>query len=208
MRHLLAVLATLVLAQCASHEDNRFRVGSSPRAYVIIGVAESAANTAESYRLLWRRLDENGRFMSLGMGGDANSFEPHTNARSSIRIRGIPGEFEMQEIDPGVYALDSVFAVLRGEHVNYFANGVVQGADRPSFEVGPGEAIYLGIWETNLNEVNAVVRPWRLDPADMIAVMRAARDPIIGAPVLRETKPRDVACTPHRMSNITQRQIC
>lgn len=206
MRHFLAILATLALAQCASHEDERFRVGESPRAYVIIGVAESAANTAESYRMLWRRLDEGGRFIADYNG--RNSFEPHTNSRSSLRIHGIPGEFEMVEIDPGTYALDSVFATLSEHSVTYFANGVIQGPSRPSFDVGPGEAVYLGIWQLTLDDTTAVARPWRLNEADLRAVMREANDPIIGAPVPRETKPRDVACAAHRLNTITQRQVC
>jgi hypothetical protein len=206
MRHLLAILAMLVLAQCASKEDDRFRVGESPRAYVIIGVAESASNTVEAYRMLWRQVGADGRF--IPNYNRRTSFEPLTNSRSSIRIRGIPGEFEMYEVDPGTYGLDSVFATLSERNVVYFANGVIQGPERPTFNVGPGEAVYLGIWEMTLNETTAVGRPWRLDEGDMRAVMRAARDPIIGAPVLREAAPRDVPCAAHRLNNITQRQVC
>lgn len=206
MRHLLAILATLVLAQCANKEDDRFRVGESPRAYVIIGVAESASNTAESYRMLWRQVGDNGHFIANYNG--RNSFEPLTNSRSSTRVQGIPGEFEMFEVDPGVYALDSVFATLSERNVVYFANGVVQGPARPSFEVRPGDAVYLGIWQLTLNEVVAVGRPWRLDEADLRAVMRAARDPIIGAPVVRDAPMRDVPCAAHRLNTITQRQVC
>jgi len=206
MRHFLAILTTLAVAQCATHEDNRFRVGASPQAYVIIGVAESAANTAESYRMLWRRLDENGRFIANYDGH--TSFEPHTNARSSTRVAGIPGEFEMVEIDPGTYALDSVFATLNDRNVTYFANGIISDPPRPTFDVAPGEAVYLGIWQLTLQDTTAVAHPWRLDDADLRAVMREAGDPIVGVPVSRETKPRDVPCAPHRLNSITQRQVC
>ena len=30
-----------------------------------------------------------------------------------MRVRGIPGEFTHAEVEPGIYALDSVFALIR-----------------------------------------------------------------------------------------------
>jgi hypothetical protein len=204
MRLFLAMVGVLLVAQCATPEDKRFRVGASPRAFVIIGIAESGANTSPRYTMLWRRLDATGGFTRFD---DDNNFEAHTQSSGSVRVRGIPGEFAMAEVEPGVYALDSVFGVIRGDRINYSANGVIVGPERPAFEVRPGEAVYLGIWEVNLEEVTAVTRPWRLDQADVYAALRQA-DPIIGIPSMRETHTRAVPCTPHQLYLRSQRQVC
>jgi hypothetical protein len=204
MRILLAMLAALTLTQCASSEDERFRVGASPRSFVIIGVAEAAANTQPYYVMLWRRLDQGGAFTEYE---ERNIFEPRTNARGSARVRGIPGEFIAAEIDPGVYALDSVFALLRDRRVNYVANGVVRGPERPAFEVRPGEAVYLGIWEMNLVDAAPVTRLWRMDQADARAAQRATRA-VVGELRMRATHIRAAPCSPHQPSSLSQRQVC
>lgn len=204
MRLIFAMLAAVFLAQCATPEDKRFRVGESPRALVVIGVAESSSNAAPIYTMLWRRLDENGAFARYD---DDTVFEPRTHADDSIRIRGIPGEFAVAEVEPGVYALDSIFALIRDERVNYSANGVIMGPERPSFEVRAGEAIYLGIWQADLEDVTAVVRPWRLDQREADAVMREA-DAAIGPIHAREVRTRTVVCAPHRLNTRSQREIC
>ena len=204
MRLFLAIVGALLLAQCATGEDDRFRVGESPRSFVIIGVAESGANTAPNYTMLWRRLDADGGFTEYD---DDTIFEPRTHARGSVRVRGIPGEFVMAEVEPGVYALDSVFAVVRGDRINYSANGVIVGPERPAFDVRPGEAIYLGIWEMDLEEVRPVARPWRLDQADVQAALRR-RSPIIGIPSLRETYTRTAPCEPRQLHLRSRRQVC
>lgn len=204
MRLIFAMLAAVFLAQCATPEDKRFRVGESPRALVVIGVAESSSNAAPIYTMLWRRLDENGAFARYD---DDTVFESRTHADDSIRIRGIPGEFAVAEVEPGVYALDSIFALIRDERVNYSANGVIIGPERPSFEVRAGEAIYLGIWQADLEDVTAVVRPWRLDQREGDAVMREA-DAAIGPIQAREVRTRTVVCAPHRLNTRSQREIC
>lgn len=204
MRLIFAMLAAVFLAQCATPEDKRFRVGESPRALVVIGVAESSSNAAPIYTMLWRRLDENGAFARYD---DDTVFESRTHADDSIRIRGIPGEFAVAEVEPGVYALDSIFALIRDERVNYSANGVIIGPERPSFEVRAGEAIYLGIWQADLEDVTAVVRPWRLDQREADAVMREA-DAAIGPIQAREVRTRTVVCAPHRLNTRSQREIC
>ena len=208
MRLVFALLGALMLAQCASapEEDDRFRVGRSERAYVIIGVAESASNTSASYDMLWRRVGADGNF-EREIDGGRTAFTAETNERGTIRIRGIPGEFVRREIDPGVYALDSVFAVIRADRVNYVANGVVRGPDRPAFDVAPGEAVYLGIWEMNIEDVAAVARPWRLSASDLRAVMDR-QDDVAGEVRVRETYTRAVPCTPQRLNNRSQRQVC
>lgn len=205
MRLFWAVLGALLVAQCAtSEEDRRFAVGQSPRAFVVIGVAEAGANTSPRYAMLWRRLDSSGGFTRLD---DDTAFEARTHESSSVRVRGIPGEFVMREIEPGVYALDSVFAIIRDRRVDYSANGVIVGPERPAFEVRPGEAVYLGIWQMDLEDVTAVARPWRLDEADGSAVLRQA-DAVNGAARLRQTSTRAVPCTPHRLHPRTQREVC
>lgn len=203
MRFLFVILAALALAQCASGEDNRFRVGQSPRAYVIINVAEAAENTSATYDMLWRRV-EGGQFAPLG---DGRSFQAESNERGTIRIRGIPGEFMFKEVDPGTYALDSVFAVIRDRRVNYIAQGVVTGPERPAFEVRAGEAVYLGIWQVNIEDVSAVARLWRLNENDLRAVLRE-QDAIRGDVRMRETHTVTAPCAPRRLTNRSQRQVC
>lgn len=203
MRLIWALIGCLVLAQCASREDNRFQVGASPRAFVIIGAAESAANMSPRYSMLWRRLDAQGAFMPID---DNTSIEARTSA-GGARVAGIPGEFVMAEVEPGVYALDGVFALIPDRNVNYVAQGVVTSPERPVFEVRPGEAVYLGIWEMNLQEDRAVTRLWRLEQADVDAAI-AEVNPIVGQVRAEQTQLRAVACTPHRFSNTSTRQIC
>ena len=90
MRALLALLATLALAQCASAPKNQAEQAAAPTGYVIIGVAESAANTQLEYLMLWRKVDPvTGEFAPLG---GHTSFEAHTNDNGSLRVRGVPGE--------------------------------------------------------------------------------------------------------------------
>lgn len=204
MRFLLAIL-TLSLVACASSDsDDRFRVGVSPRSFVIIGVAEAAANTSASYEVLWRRLDAAGGFEPLD---DDTLLMAETNKRSAIRIRGIPGEFTLREVEPGTYALDSVFGVIRDERVNYIAQGLIEGPERPAFDVRPGEAVFLGIWQVDLDDVTAVARPWRLSEEDLRAVLDHQEN-VRGDVRMRETYTRAVACTPRRMNNRTQRRVC
>lgn len=208
MRLVFALLGALLLAQCASkpEEDNRFQVGRSDRAFVIIGIAESASNTSATYDMLWRRLGADGAF-THEIDAGRTSFQAETNQMGTLRIRGIPGEFMMREIDPGVYALDSVFAVIRDDRVNYIANGVVRGPDRPTFNIAPGEAVYLGIWEANIEDVAAVVRPWRLSESDLRAVLER-QDRVAGEVRVRETYTRAVPCAPQRLNSRSQRQVC
>lgn len=203
MRVLLMLLAATMLAQCAGNQS--FVADRDDRAVVIVGVAEATGATESAYEMLWRRLDPvSGAFMSYD---DADAFEAETNANDSLRIAGIPGEFYAIEVRPGAYALDSVFGRLRDGRVDYIAQGVVRGPARPSFDVAAGETIYLGIWQLSLVDSAAVARLWRLDEADLIAVRDAA-----GAGdarvVLRETRMRDVACAPRRLSSYSARQIC
>jgi hypothetical protein len=207
MRALFVILAALVLAQCASsdeEDDDRFRVGVSDRSFVIIGVAEAASNTSAEYEMLWRKLDGAGDFARIG--GDT-AFQAETNEGGALRIRGIPGEFLLREIEPGDYALDSVFAVIEDDRVNYIAQGLVQGPERPSFEVRPGEAVYLGIWQVDIEDSSAVTRLWRMSEADLRAVLRE-QDDVLGDVRMRDTQTRAVPCTPQRLNNRSQRQVC
>lgn len=204
MRVLMAVLACLVVAQCASREDKRFRVGEAPTAYVIMGVAEAAENTSPSYTVLWRRLDANGNFMRYGA---RRIFEARSESGDGVQVPGIPGEFILSEVEPGTYALDSVFALVRDGRINYSANGIIRGPERPTFEVRPGEAVYLGIWQVNLEDSFAVVRPWRRERSDLEAVIRAV-DPVEGGVRMVETPDRAVPCAPYRISTNSQRQVC
>lgn len=204
MRRFLAILATLLLAQCVTPGDDRFRAGAESDALVIIGVAKAPRDTAPRYTMLWRLLNEDGEFSTLT---DEASFEAETNSGDTERVRGIPGEFEIERVEPGVYALDSVFAVIRDRNVNYVAQGVVTGPERPSFEVRAGEAVYLGIWEMNIVEAAAVTRLWRLSGSDARAVEREA-EAVAGEIRIRETRPHAVPCSPHRASNLTTRQVC
>lgn len=204
MRFLFAIAAILVLNACASDEDSRFRVGENPSAFVIIGVAESASEREPAYTMLWRRLGPDGAFLPYG---GRTIFEANTNANATLRLEELPGEFALARIEPGVYGLDSVFAVLRENGLSYIAQGVVQGPERPAFEVRPGEAIYLGIWEMDVSGIEARTRLWRLDEADMRLVVRAA-DPTIGQVQLRETETRSAPCSPRQLGNLSQRQVC
>jgi hypothetical protein len=199
-----AILATLALAQCVTPGDDRFRAGAESEALVIIGVAKAPRDTSPRYTMLWRLLNEDGEFASLT---DEASFDAETNSGGTVRVRGIPGEFDIGRVEPGVYALDSVFAVIRDRNVNYVAQGVITGPDRPSFEVRAGEAVYLGIWEMDIVDSAAVTRLWRLSGSDARAVERQA-EAVSGEIRIRETQPRAVPCSPHPASNLTTRQVC
>ncbi|MFT3727182.1 MAG: hypothetical protein QM759_05100 [Terricaulis sp.] len=203
MRRLLALVVTLALAQCAHKEAEPV---ATPTGYVVIGVAESAANTQPEYLMLWRKIDPvTGGFAPLN---GHTSFEAHTNDNGSLRVRGVPGEFEHFQLEPGIYALDSVFAILHDQRVNYFAQGVVTGPERPSFEVQAGDELYLGIWELNLDEAAATARMWRLEPDDARAVIHASADSQHTALTVRQTEIRSVTCAPHRTNDLSQRQVC
>jgi hypothetical protein len=204
VRFLFVIVSALILAQCASSEDRRFRVGDSASAFVIIGVAETSDSRAPRYAMLWRLLDSAGAFTSYD---DSRIIEARTNAGSSVRIRGVPGEFLLLQVQPGAYALDSVFAVLREGQLDYIAQGVIAGPERPAFAVRPGEAVYLGIWELDIDGAEAVSQLWRLDSGDLRAVVRASEE-VVGDVRLRETHIRDVPCAPHRVSNMSQRLVC
>lgn len=204
MRVVAAILACLVLAQCALPGDKRFRVGEARRAYVIIGIAEAPGNTLPSYTVLWRRLDGLGRFRRYG---ERRIFEVRSESSDGVQVRGIPGEFILSEVTPGTYALDSVFALMRDGRVNYSASGLIQGPERASFEVRPGEAIYLGIWEVNIVDLTAVAQPWRLEQSDLDAVLRETHT-VRGAVRMVEAETRPVPCSPYRLNTISQRQVC
>lgn len=204
MRLLFAILSAVVLASCATPADDRFYVGQSARSLVIIGVAEGSDNTSARYTMLWRLLDAGGAFTELD---DDRAFSPETNTRNSIRVRDVPGEFYVYEVSPGTYALDGVYGVIRDRRVNYGADGIIQGLDRPAFSVRPGEAVYLGIWEANIEEMRAVARPYRLDEADLRAVL-TSEDVVVGDVRPRQTETRSVPCAPRRISTITQRRVC
>lgn len=207
MRFLLTTAAMLALTACATSpsDDGRFTVGAEDKGYVLIGVAEASDSTAAGYTMLWRRVDPaTGRFEGIGLH---NTFEARTNSNDSLRIHGIPGEFESEELEPGVYALDNVFALIRDNLVSYYANGVVVGPDRPSFEVRAGEAIYLGIWEMRVDASTASTRLWRLDGGDLRAATRAGRE-TRGEVEPVETKIIPVACAPHRLNPMSERQVC
>jgi hypothetical protein len=205
MRSAVMILGALALAACATSEDDRFRVGESEKSFVIIGVAETPGNREARYTLLWRQLDAAGAFTEYD---GRTTFEAQTNEGDTVRVRGIPGEFEMLEVEPGVYALDSVFALIRDDRVNYVAEGVIAGPERPSFEVRPGEAVYLGIWQADIEDITAVVRPWRLAESDLRAVLNTADDEVRGQVRIRETGTRSVACAPHQLNSRSRRQVC
>lgn len=204
MRGIFVIVACLMLAQCALPGQKRYRVGAAADAYVIIGVAEAGQNTSPNYTMLWRRLDANGAFMRFG--GD-RMFEARSESGDSVQIEGIPGEFTLARVEPGTYALDSVFALVRDGRVNYVANGLVRGPARPTFDVRPGEAVYLGIWQVNLEDTSATVRPWRLERGDLDAVIHDA-DPVDGSVRMLATTERAVTCTPFRLNTTSQRQVC
>lgn len=205
MRLLAMILGALTLAQCASGGDDLFQVGRSAEALVIIGVAETADERDPRYSLLWRRVGPDGRFEAYD---DARSIEARTHSRSSVRIEHIPGEFEILRVEPGIYALDSAYATLRESGLTYVAHGLVLGPDRPSFEVRAGEAVYLGIWEMDIDGARATARLWRLDEADLQAVASAARHRFSGGATLASFHQRSTPCEPRRMSRLTQRQVC
>lgn len=204
MRGVIAILACVLLAQCALPGDKRFRVGEDERSYVILGIAEAAENTSPRYSVLWRRLDADGNFMRYGR---RRIFEARSESGDNTQVPGIPGEFVFAEVAPGTYALDSVFALIEDGRVNYSANGLVRGPERPSFEVRRGEAVYLGIWQTNLVDAAAIVRPWRLEQSDLDAVV-SATDPIVGPVRLMETQMRAVPCAPYRLNTVSTRLVC
>jgi|CXWL01.1.fsa_nt_gi hypothetical protein len=205
MRVLFVVLSALALAQCASSDEPDFVVGGAQTGYVIIGVAEAARSAEPAFSLLWRRLDPaTGEF---GEFDEDTSFEARTNAGSTLRVREAPGEFTLVEMPPGTYALDSVFAEVNERRISYFANGLIEGPQRPAFELRAGEAVYLGVWQAQLVESEASVAMWRLDQADLRAVLAAA-DPVRGQVRVRETFTVSASCTPRRLNSLTQRQIC
>lgn len=201
MRALVLLLALLVLPQCASGGD---QAPQAPPTRVIIGIAKNASNRGPVYELLWRRLDAQGHFTDYD---DSRAFQVQTNAGNTVRVRGIPGEFAVLRVQPGVYALDSSFAQLREDNLNYFAQGVIQAPMRPTFEISEGETIYLGIWEVDIDGANAVTRLWRLSEDDARAVAHGSSRPL-GPIRVRETHPMAVTCRPHAINNLTQRQIC
>jgi hypothetical protein len=205
MRVAVMILGMLASAACATSEDDRFRVGESEKSFVIIGVAEASESREARYTLLWRQLDNAGAFTEVN---GRTAFEAQTNEGDTVRVRGIPGEFEMLEVEPGVYALDSVFGIIRDDRVNYVAEGVITGPERPSFEVRPGEAIYLGIWQADIEDVRAVTRPWRLAESDLRAVLNAADDEVRGQVRIRETRTRSVPCAPRQLNSRSRRQVC
>lgn len=204
MRLFFAILATLALASCITPDDDRFHVGQSDRSFVIIGLAESAENTSARYSLLWRMIDGEG----FAEFDDRYLIQAETNSRGSIRVRGVPGEFLVFEVRPGTYALDGVYAIIRDRSVNYVADGLIEGLARPAFDVAAGEAVYIGIWQSNIEDVRAVARLWRLDDADLRAALNSTEELVVGPVRLRETYERAVACTPRRVNTLSQRRIC
>lgn len=197
MRLLVVAFAVLALCQCASARE-------SERAIVIVGLAEAPDNTEPTYTMLWRKVDEgSGRFADHG-GRRMVEFTTHSGG--TLRVQGLPGEFEVARVEPGAYALDGVFATLREGAVTYTAQGSIIGPERPGFRARPGEVIYLGIWQAGLDGHLAVVRPWRLDEADLRAVASAAG--IDGVVRLRATEAVEVPCEPRRMHPALARQIC
>jgi hypothetical protein len=187
------------------HADAGLFGGGDLRTYVIINVAEALGDTSPRYSMLWRRLEADGSFADYD---DETIIEAETNTDDSVVVRGIPGEFLILRVRPGVYALDSVYGTVRESGVTYVASGVIAGPARPSFEVREGETIYLGIWQVALNNGQAVARSWRLLPTDLSAALSQARNRRLNNAELRETVEREVACTPHRINWRTRRQIC
>lgn len=205
MRLIFLAFSTLMLAQCASSDSDRFQVGAASDALVIIGVAEHPEHRDPAYTMLWRRIDPHtGGFAEPD--GDT-VFDPSTNSDDSLRIRGIPGEFAVARLEPGVYGLGSVFAVIREGGVNYIAQGLIEGPERPGFELRPGEAVYLGIWELSIDGAEAAARPWRFEQDDMRSVVRRARA-VSGEVRMREPTTVSAVCDPERVSRLSQRRIC
>lgn len=197
MRLVFVFMAVLALSQCASASEPR-------RATVIVGVAEAPDNIDPRYTMLWRKVNpDTGRFEDHG---GRRMIEVTTHGGGTLRVEGLPGEFVVAQVDPGLFALDGVFATLREGAVTYTAQGSILGPERPSFEARAGDVIYLGIWQASLDGHLAVVRPWRLDESDLRAVARAAE--IEGVVHLRVTEARAVPCAPHRMHPSLTREIC
>jgi hypothetical protein len=199
MRVVFAIVAVLALCQCASARD-----ALTVRPIVIVGVAEAPDNVDPRYTMLWRKVDEErGRFADHG---GRRMVEITTNGGGTLRVPGIPGEFIVARVDPGVFALDGIYATLHEGTVVYTAQGSIIGPERPGFEARRGEVIYLGIWQASLDGHLAVVRPWRLSEEDLHAVARAAE--IEGVVHLRSTRAYSVPCAPHRMHPSLAREIC
>jgi hypothetical protein len=198
MRLIVAIVAVLALCQCASPR------ASTARPIVIVGLAEAPDQVAPRYTMLWRKVDpDTGAFENRG---GRRMIEFTTYSRGTLRVPGLPGEFEMAEVEPGRYALDGVYAELREGAITYTAQGNIIGPERPSFEARPGEIIYVGIWQASLDGHTAVVRPWRLDEADLRAVAEAGG--VKGAVHLRAAQAYAVPCMPHRMHPSLSREIC
>jgi hypothetical protein len=197
MRFAFVIAAMLALCQCASAPERA-------RPIVILGVAEAPDQMAPDYTMLWRKVDpKTGAFESRG---GARMIEFTTSSSGAIRVDGMPGEFEVRRVEPGLYALDGVYAQLREGAVTYTAQGSIRGPERPAFEARRGEVIYLGIWQVSLDNELAVVRPWRLSQDDIRAVARAAD--LEARVLLRETHVVSVPCTPRRMHPSLAREIC
>jgi len=205
MRLVFIVLAALVLAQCAGRDNDRFPIGRAETGFVVVGIAKAPDARDPQYSMLWRLVGPDGVFLEYD---DARAFQPQTNSDSSLRIDDLPGEFALVEVPAGTYALDGVFAVVRERGVVYFAQGIVTTPGRPTFDVAPGEAVYLGIWETRLDYNDAVTSLWRQNEADMRLIERAANATKGGPLRMARIYNSDIACTPRRMVNFRQRQIC
>jgi hypothetical protein len=200
---LLAILLSTWV--CGAPADAGIFGDDERTATVIVNVAKALGDTAPNYSMLWRRLDADGQFAGFD---DKTIIEAETNTRNSLLVRGIPGEFLVLRVRPGVYALDSVYGTVRERGVTYIASGVVEGPSRPSFQVREGEVIYLGIWQVSLTDGRAVAEPWRLSQSDLTAALAQARNRRLRDVQLRETVAREVACRPHRINWRTSRQIC
>ncbi|MBL8530302.1 MAG: hypothetical protein JNK94_01075 [Hyphomonadaceae bacterium] len=207
VRLIAVAAASLLAAQCTTpREQDLFRVGSNANALIVIGVAEAAEAQHPEYAVLWRQIDERtGAFEQITA---RRMVEARTNSSETLRVAGLPGEFTVVEVEPGVYALDSVFATIPDGRVTYIAPGLIEGPERPSFEARRGEAVYLGIWEASLVDHSAVVRPWRLTEEDTALLSRATGRTVIGGLTPRETTLRAAPCTPRYLSSFSQRQIC
>lgn len=198
MRLVFVLMAVLALSQCASGGARE------ERATIIVGLAEAPDNVDPRYTMLWRKVNlETGRFENHG---GPRMVEFTTQGAGTLRVAGIPGEFKVAHVEPGLYALDGVFAMLQEGGVTYTAQGSIVGPERPAFDARPGEVVFLGIWQASLDGHLAVVRPWRLAESDLRAVARAAE--IEGAVHLRAVEARDVPCAPHRLHPSLTREIC
>jgi hypothetical protein len=204
MRWILA--AILLAALCCGARAEAFIFGGDDRATatVVINIAEAVGDTTPRYSMLWRRLDDEGRFTEYG---DETVIEVESNSANSVLVRGVPGEFLTIHVRPGAYALDSVRGLLREDGVNYVASGVIVGPERPAFEVREGETIYLGIWQMSLNQGQAEATLWRLAETDLRAFLGHGRNRVRNV-AIREARVREVACAPHPISWRTNREIC